>query len=430
MIGIALALGLPVLALHVMAVGLSWALRTYSRSRLEEICEARGMPARAELINQNDERTERAAEALATLTGLLLAALLGVLVGLRVPSWAVEAVIGIALVIAAIGQIGAGITGRVFAEEVLALVWPFTAALRWSMVPLTSVIRGIESIANQHTSRSPAGPRPASVEVEFEPERDESHQDREPELSEATREMMERAIELSRRDVHELMTPRALLHALPITSTAAEAATAFARSGFSRIPLYADSHDDIVGVLYAKDLYACMLSSASDPSPVINLRKLIRPPLYVPESKNAIELLTEFQTLHIQIAIVLDEHGGVAGLITLEDLLEELVGEIVDEHDKPSPEEPFKRLDESLYEVDATLPIEDLNERLHLRLPTDEDFSTVGGLAFSTLGHLPVPGATFRRLGVEFTVLRVEGRSIRRMRVDLDPSQSIETPSA
>lgn len=429
MIGIALAVGLPALALHVLAVCLSWALRTYSRSRLEELCDGLGLTGRAASIDHNDERTERASEALATLTGLLLAALLGAAAGLQLPALAIESVLGIALVLAAIGHIAAGITGRVYAEEVLATLWPITGPLRWSMAPLTRVMRGIESIAYRRASRSPAGPRPASIEVEFEAEGDEVQQEGEPELSNATREMMERAIELSRRDVHELMTPRAALLSLPIATTADEAAAAFARSGFSRIPLYAETRDDIVGILYAKDLYASMLSAAETPGRSVHLRKLIRAPLYVPESKNAIELLTEFQSRHVQIAIVLDEYGGVAGVITLEDLLEELVGDIVDEHDIPNSEEPLKKLGETLYEVDATLPIEELNEQLDLRLPTEEDYSTIGGLAFSTLGHLPEAGATFRRDGVEFTVVRVEGRSIRRMRIELNPSEPIETPS-
>lgn len=429
-IGIGLLLGLPAFALHFIAVCLAWALRTYSPTRLEEVCESRKLVERAEAIAHDDERAERAAEALATFTGFLLAALLGLTAGSRAESFAVESVLGVALMLTAIGHIGAGIAGRVYAEEVLASIWPITGPIRWVMAPLTALTRGVELIAYRSYSRSPVGPRPASVEVEYEPEHDEGRQDGEDELPESTREMMERAINLSRRDVRELMTPRAAIRALPVAATASEAAAAFAESGYSRIPLFAENRDDIVGILFAKDLYAQMLALEGDPNRRISLRKLVRPPLFVPESKNATELLTEFQTLHIQMAIVFDEYGGVAGLITLEDLLEELVGEIVDEHDVPNPEEPVKSLGESLYEVDATLPIEELNEQLQLRLPTDEDYTTVGGLAFSTFGHLPEPGATFRRNGVEFTVVRIVGRSIRRLRVDLNPSEIVESPSS
>ena len=147
----------------------------------------------------------------------------------------------------------------------------------------------------------------------------------------------------------------------------------------------------------------------------LDLRKLARAPLFVPEIKNAAELLEELRTNRVQMAVVLDEYGGVAGLITLEDLLEELVGEIHDEYDVPEQTEPVKPLGGSKYEVDAALPIEELNQLLGLRLPTDEDYSTVGGLAFSTLGHFRRPGCQLSSRGVDFTVTEVEGHSIRRL---------------
>jgi CBS domain containing-hemolysin-like protein len=122
---------------------------------------------------------------------------------------------------------------------------------------------------------------------------------------------------------------------------------------------------------------------------------------------------------------VLDEYGGVAGLITLEDLLEELVGPIDDEHDVPTPDDPVVSLGGSLYEVDASLPIEALNERLELNLPTDGDYQTVGGLAFDALGRVPEPGSIFLVEGVEFTVLEVVDHSIRRLRLNLRPARSV-----
>ena len=121
------------------------------------------------------------------------------------------------------------------------------------------------------------------------------------------------------------------------------------------------------------------------------------------------------------MAIVLDEYGGVAGLVTLEDLLEQLVGPIDDEHDIPTPADPIKPLGDSRFEVDATLPLELLNDRFDLRLPTDEDFQTVGGLAFHSLGRLPEPGSTFRYDGVEFTILEVHDHAIGRIMIDLQP---------
>ena len=219
------------------------------------------------------------------------------------------------------------------------------------------------------------------------------------------------------------MTPRSAILTLPATVPAREAAALFATSGRSRVPLFGEHRDDIVGILYAKDLFP-KLVEADDPS-TIHPRKLARPPMFVPESKNAAEMLQDFRDSRVQIAVVLDEYGGVTGLVTLEDLLEELVGAIDDEHDVPTPSDPVHPLGGSKYEVDAMLPLEDLNERLSLHLPTDQDFETVGGLAFDALGRLPEAGATFRRDGIEFTVLEVADHSIRKVRIDLEPAAAV-----
>jgi CBS domain containing-hemolysin-like protein len=130
-----------------------------------------------------------------------------------------------------------------------------------------------------------------------------------------------------------------------------------------------------------------------------------------------------------QIAIVLDEYGGVAGLVTLEDLLEELVGAIDDEHDVPTPADPVRELGDARYEVDATLPVESLNERLGLRLPTNGEFTTVGGLALHSLGRVPHPGDTFRADGVEFQVVDVQDHRIRRLVIDLQGATAAGTSS-
>src|SRR5262249_24773941 len=176
-------------------------------------------------------------------------------------------------------------------------------------------------------------------------------------------------------DVPEIMTPRPLIVSLPSTVSADEAAACFRQTGLSRLPIFGANHDDIVGILYAKDLFARM-TEARDFQAVIP-RKLVRPAYFVPETKNAFELLEELRIQRRQIAIVLDEYGGVAGLVTLEDLLEQLVGPIDDEHDVPTAADPIRELGESRFEVDATLPVEELNGRLGLHLPTNGEFLTV-----------------------------------------------------
>ncbi|MBX6312501.1 MAG: HlyC/CorC family transporter [Isosphaeraceae bacterium] len=421
-LGLTLGPGLAILGLHMAAVALTKALRTYSRSRLEELCEDRGHPERADEIAHLDARTERAAEALAVLTGLGLAALLGTIVDRVEPQVATaEAVVAIALTVAAAGYVTAGVLGRVLAEAVLDAMWPATAALRAVMAPFTVTLRGIESFAERRARRATGAPRPPSVEVELHLDPDQSPEEVEADLDEPTRDMLEHVVELAQTDVAAVMTPRKAILALPATVTAREAAAVFVESGRSRIPLYGESRDDIVGILYAKDLFARLVSGEPDIAP----QKLARPAYFVPETKSARELLEEFRTRRVQLAIVLDEYGGVAGLVTLEDLIEELVGPIEDEHDAPAPHDPIVAVGEATYEVDAALDLEELNERLDLHLPTGGEFQTVGGFVFNALGHLPEPGDSFRHNGVEFIVLEVTDRSIRRLRIDLHPAAAV-----
>ncbi len=384
-----IALGVVVLALHLVSVTLTRALRTYSRSRLEERCARRGRPWRADEVAHHDERTERSAEALAVLTGLTLAALFGVTVDRVAPRIALWWVVVIALAVGAVGYGVAGTMGRVFAEVVVDALWPVARMLRLAMAPFTSLVRQFEAIVYQVAGPADAAPRPASVEVEIPPSDGDDPDDLDAELPGATRELLEHAVEMTRLDVSEIMMPRSAIVSLPATVSARDAAQTFRETGKSRIPLFGENRDDIVGILYAKDLFPRM-TDAAGPDAVVP-RKLARAAYCVPETKNAFDLLDEFRSLRTQIAIVLDEYGGVSGLVTLEDLLEELVGTIDDEHDVPTPDDPVVALGGSRYEVDATLALEILNERLGLHLPTDDDYETVGGFAFHALGRVPEP---------------------------------------
>ena len=423
-----LGLGLLALALHLMAIAFTRALRTYSRSRLEDLCTRRGHPDRADAIAHQDDRTERSAEALVAATGLALAALLGMAVDRLGSPRAVEAVIGTTLVLWGLGHLAAGVAGRVYAELVLDTLWPLAGVLRVLMTPATSAARALEARAYRGARRSAtAPPRPASVEVELPSGFDDAEaEELEADLSGTTRQMLENLLELGRRAVAEIMIPRSRMVALPATVPARDAAQTFVDSGRSRIPLFGTNRDDIVGILYAKDLFALLLEGG-DPSAAVP-RVLARPPLFVPDTKNATELLAEFRTQRTQMAIVLDEFGGVTGLATLEDLLEEVVGAIDDEHDTPTPADAVVELGDGRFEVEGPLALEDLNARLDLHLPTDGDFLTIGGFAFHALRRLPEPGASFRHEGIEFTVLEVGDHSIRRLLLDLQPAAVVGSP--
>lgn len=421
-----MATGILLLAAHLFAIAMTRALRSYSRSLLEELCEQEGHPGRADEVAHLDARTERSAGALAVLTGLLLAGLGGLGVARWGRAGGVEWVILIVMAIGLLGYVLAGVIGKVFAETIIDAAWPASGFIRGAALPLTFGIRQVERIVEWAAGGDESSHRPASVEVEISmPDEDETPEDEEPDLPEPVRHMLQRTVELTRTDVSELMTPRPMVVSLPSTATAEQAAATFRQTGLSRIPLFGANHDDIVGILYVKDLFA-RISEVKDFG-AVSPRTLVRPAYCIPETKNAFELLEEMRSARRQIAIVLDEYGGVAGLVTLEDLLEELVGAIDDEHDVPTPADPVRPIGDSRYEVDATMPVESLNERLNLSLPTDAEYLTVGGLAFHTLGKVPEPGETFRADGALFTVVEVKDHRIRRLRIELLGAEPVET---
>jgi CBS domain containing-hemolysin-like protein len=182
----------------------------------------------------------------------------------------------------------------------------------------------------------------------------------------------------------EVMTPRPDILGLPVTATREEVLAFTAEEGHSRIPVYEETLDEIVGVLLAKDLLATMVRDAP-----FDLRSLLREPLFVPDTKRIDALLAELRTKSVHMAIVIDEFGGTMGLVTMEDLIEEIVGDIYDEHDLP--EKNFVAAADGAVMIDGGTSIFEVNERLGLELP-EEDFDTIGGYVFGELGRIPVAG--------------------------------------
>jgi magnesium and cobalt transporter len=192
-------------------------------------------------------------------------------------------------------------------------------------------------------------------------------------------------------------------------------------SGHSRIPVYEGSLDHIVGILYARDL----LKYLGLPPDTFGIRSAMRPAYYVPESKPLRDLLQDFRLQKVHIAIVLDEYGGTAGLVTIEDVLEELVGEISDEHE---PAEPamFHRTGEQSAEVDARIYLDELNRLFGLTLAEDAGYDTLGGFISTTLGRIPETGTTFENAGAKFTILDAEPQKVNRVRIELIPQPVTE----
>jgi CBS domain containing-hemolysin-like protein len=227
-------------------------------------------------------------------------------------------------------------------------------------------------------------------------------------------EMIENVLELTDTTVDEIMTPRTDVIAINADSDRKTVLETITNAGHSRLPVYEDNIDKIVGMIYAKDLLMEIDREQED----FKVREKMREAYFVPETKHLRELLHEFQNQKLHVAVVLDEYGGTAGIVTIEDILEELVGEITDEYEK-TPIKPISNLGDSTYEVDARTSVDDVNDELDLELPEEEDYDSIGGFVFSYLGYIPKTGEKFGYEGIEFTINSAEPRRIRRIRVKL-----------
>jgi CBS domain containing-hemolysin-like protein len=225
-------------------------------------------------------------------------------------------------------------------------------------------------------------------------------------------DMLEGVFEFSEKNAREVMTPRTEIDALDIESTLDDTLALVEESGRSRYPVYEETIDNIIGLVLAKDLIPILRSPPSG----FSLRSIMRPVHVVPGSREVEEVLSDFKRLKVHMAIVLDEFGGTAGLVTMEDLLEEIVGEILDEYDEPP--EHLERESPDLVIVPGGTNIGELNERFGLSVPED-DYTTIGGYIFGALGRLAVVGDRITAGGAVFTVRGMDGRRIDSLAVDL-----------
>jgi len=230
-------------------------------------------------------------------------------------------------------------------------------------------------------------------------------------LEEEDRELIRNVVGFGDTVVREVMTPRTLIHGIPVTASLEETWEAFRTSRHSRMPVFAGSIDDIQGVLLLKDLMQLPLGAALD------MRALLKPASFVPESKNIGELLRELQRDRTQLAVVVDEYGSLSGLVTLEDLLEEVFGEIHDEHEL-QPE--ILEVGPGEFLVDGQLHVEELEHRLDLGCERN-GFDTLGGLIMARLGHVPRPHETVALAGALLTVQKMEGHRILQVHIRITP---------
>ena len=237
-------------------------------------------------------------------------------------------------------------------------------------------------------------------------------------LDEEEQEMIENVLELSSSTADEIMTPRTDIVAAEVNSDLQKVLQTITSAGHTRIPVYEKNIDNIIGLVYAKDLLGEIGKSGAE----FKLRDKMRDAYFVPESKPLRALLHEFQNQKLHIAIVLDEYGGTAGIVTIEDILEELVGEITDEYEE-TPAEPIMNIDSNTIEADARTYIDDINDQCGLNLPEDEDYETIGGFVFAQLGYIPKADESFDYENLKFTIISAEARSIKRIRIQKTTEQ-------
>jgi CBS domain containing-hemolysin-like protein len=233
-------------------------------------------------------------------------------------------------------------------------------------------------------------------------------------IEEGEKELIHSIFEFGDTLVREVMVPRPDMTVAPADASMREVLDLILQKGYSRIPVYRGNIDDIVGVIYAKDLLRHLHAGKGD----VELEKIMRPAFFVPETKKVSDLLREMQKRQIHIAVVLDEYGSTAGLITIEDLIEEIVGEIADEYDREEPE--VVPLHDGTYRVDGRTSVDDLNDLLDAQLPKEE-WDTVAGLMYGLLGAVPTQGEQVTFGDLSFTAERVQGRRIAKILVERRP---------
>ncbi|WP_110648430.1 HlyC/CorC family transporter [Salinicola peritrichatus] len=238
--------------------------------------------------------------------------------------------------------------------------------------------------------------------------------------------IIEGAFQISDQQVREVMIPRSQVTAIGVTQRPEDCLPTILETAHSRYPVIDDNLDDVLGILLVKDLLPLLKRSAEERE-AFSLRDVLRPAMFVPESKRLNSLLKEFRDTHNHMAIVVDEYGGTAGIVTIEDILEQIVGDIEDEHDIDE-EEDIRDLGDGTYAVRALTPIEDFNEQFGTEF-SDEEFDTVGGLIMQRFGHLPRRNEYADLGDWRFTVLNADNRRIRLLQAKPVPAEVANAPA-
>ncbi len=306
---------------------------------------------------------------------------------------------------------------RYAGESFIAVCVPVLRFVRVALLPVTKVSHGVDALFRRASGGDQPDAQQLNDEIGEEILSVVDEGQKGGAIDPHERAMIESVIRFRQTTAGQIMTPRPEMVTVELPATLAEVRRTFETSGHSRIPVFEKTLDGgIVGVLYARDL----LRHVGQPVdvPAFDLRQTCRPAFFVPETKPLRDLLQDFRLRKVHLAVILDEYGGTAGLVSIEDILEELVGDIRDEHEPVEPAQ-IQRVDEHTWEADARAYVDDLNAATGLDLPDDAGFDTLGGFVTTSLSRIPAAGTAFEQGGVRYLVLAAEPQRVTRVRIEL-----------
>jgi len=419
------ALGLEtavsLLAVAAVAAVQARAVRGARRHRLLELCRQRGRPERYDEIVAASETIAFIAASVVAIAAvgatLLASRSLGDMTGGRLV-FDLPALLGwVALVWVMLVVVPMLVTKLAGAAIVVA-TWSVWRPIVRVASPAVRGLAVAAGFLGRLIGRADVEPTGAAAQEELRLVVDEAH--REGRLEGVARDMIAGVIDLKEARVGQIMTGRTAVISIPIATPWEEAARLAAESAHTRLPVWESSPDDVIGILHTRELLTQLvngLPASSGPAPDRDLRPLLRPPWFVPETMSVQKLLREFQRTHTHMAIVTDEFGGVSGLVTIEDALEEIVGEIVDEHDDALTD-GIRMISPDVCEAKAQVRIAEINAAMGISLPEEADFETIGGFVFHQCGRIPEVGRRIESHGVAVEVLAATGRRIDLVRIE------------
>ena len=413
-----LGMALMLLGIASMAAVQARAARGAPRHRVHELCRDRGVP---ELADEIVDGSEPVAFIAATI--VVVAATAATLVAahsldlqlvpgrIRLPVMLLWMGIVWFLLVAA-----PMLLARTVGPRILVAIWPIWRPLVAAVKPFVVGVAWLANLLSGAFGRRGGESDEPTVEEEVRQVVDDALRDGR--LEGAARDMIEGVMDLRDARVAQIMTPRTSMVTLPVNAAWSEVLAVATESAHTRMPVWDRSPDDVIGILHSRELLTHLAAAAGGGAPAASpgMRPLLRPPYFVPESMSVQNLLREFQRTHTHMAVVTDEFGGVSGVVTIEDALEEIVGEIADEHDEAFSD-GLRQISEGVCEAMANVRLENLARATGLDLPMEADYESVGGFVFHHLGRIPVAGERFESHGGRWEVLAATRNRVDRVRV-------------